>query len=93
MLLANELANSFTEILVDEYQDVNEAQELLFKLVSHNSDNLFMVGDVKQSIYGFREAMPELFLNKQKTFAKYDAKTYPATVVLSKNFRSLSGIN
>ena len=90
--LANELANGFTEILVDEYQDVNEAQEMLFKLVSHNSDNLFMVGDVKQSIYGFREAMPELFLNKQKTFAKYDAKTYPATVVLSKNFRSLSGI-
>ena len=90
--LAKELAEGFDEILVDEYQDVNEAQELLFRLLSKDGKNLFMVGDVKQSIYGFREAMPELFLNKQKSFAKYDAETYPATVVLGKNFRSVSGI-
>lgn len=90
--LAKELAEEFDEILVDEYQDVNEAQELLFRLLSKDGSNLFMVGDVKQSIYGFREAMPELFLGKQKSFAKYDAETYPATVVLGKNFRSVSGI-
>ena len=90
--LAKELAAEFDEILVDEYQDVNEAQELLFRLLSKDESNMFMVGDVKQSIYGFREAMPELFLGKQKSFAKYDAETYPATVVLGKNFRSVSGI-
>ena len=90
--LALELSKGFTEILVDEYQDVNEAQELLFRLLSRDGSNLFMVGDVKQSIYGFREAMPELFLEKQKSFAKYDGKTFPSTVVLSKNFRSVKGI-
>ena len=90
--LAKELADGFSEILVDEYQDVNEAQELLFRLVSKDGGNMFMVGDVKQSIYGFREAMPELFLEKQKTFAKYDGVTYPSTVVLGRNFRSRSGV-
>ncbi|MBR4765965.1 MAG: UvrD-helicase domain-containing protein, partial [Clostridia bacterium] len=90
--LAKELSDGFTEIFVDEYQDVNEAQELLFGLLSRDGGNLFMVGDVKQSIYGFREAMPELFLEKQKTYAKYDGITYPSTVVLGTNFRSRSGV-
>ena len=46
--------------MIDEYQDINEVQDSLFRAVSQNGKNLFMVGDVKQSIYGFRRAMPEI---------------------------------
>ena len=55
----------FEEIAIDEYQDSNEVQEELLKQVSRGN-NIFMVGDVKQSIYKFRQAMPELFLSKYK---------------------------
>lgn len=89
---AKELSQSFREIFVDEYQDVNEAQEILFRLLSRNSSNLFMVGDVKQSIYGFRQAMPELFLMKQNEYRPIAEKTYPAKVILGKNFRSRKGV-
>ncbi|MEE8705624.1 MAG: UvrD-helicase domain-containing protein, partial [Oscillospiraceae bacterium] len=57
---AEEISNQFDEIMVDEYQDTNETQDLLFRAVSKDETNLFMVGDVKQSIYSFRQAMPEL---------------------------------
>ena len=53
--------NHFKEVMVDEYQDVNRVQEAILELVS-KPDNRFMVGDVKQSIYGFRLADPSLFL-------------------------------
>ena len=70
--VAREIGSRFDYIMVDEYQDANEVQDTIFKTVSRNEENLFVVGDVKQSIYGFRQAMPELFLKrKNKLFRKY----------------------
>lgn len=87
---AKEVGARFDEIMIDEYQDINEVQDSLFRAVSKNSDNLFMVGDIKQSIYGFRRAMPEIFLRCRKAFQKYDRakENYPACLVLDRNFRS-----
>lgn len=84
------LSKRFDEIMVDEYQDTNEAQDLLFQALSQNGNNCFMVGDVKQSIYSFRQAMPRIFLRYREEFAPYDRekKNHPACVVLDKNFRS-----
>lgn len=102
---ARELASRFTEVMIDEYQDSNYIQEFLLDAVSKNGDggrNRFMVGDVKQSIYGFRLARPELFLEKQHTYqmeAPRDGETKPQTepiqnqrIDLHKNFRSRRGI-
>lgn len=87
---AEALSQRFDEIMVDEYQDTNEAQDLLFQALSQNGNNRFMVGDVKQSIYSFRQAMPRIFLRYREQFAPYDRekKNHPACVVLDKNFRS-----
>lgn len=87
---AQEIAARFDCIMVDEYQDANEVQDTFFKAVSRNEDNLFVVGDVKQSIYGFRQAMPELFLKRKNTSTLYDRNdpVYPAKIILEKNFRS-----
>lgn len=63
---AIEYRDSFVEIMVDEYQDSNEIQEVILKSISDN--NMFMVGDVKQSIYRFRMAKPELFERKHESF-------------------------
>lgn len=90
--LAEEISNSYVEILLDEYQDTNEAQDSLFWAISKNESNLFMVGDVKQSIYRFRQAMPEIFLTKRKGMPLYDGKTYPACINLDRNFRSRAGV-
>lgn len=91
---ATELSESFDEIMVDEYQDTNETQDMIFRAVSRNENNLFMVGDVKQSIYRFRQAMPQIFLRRRAEFQIYDREkdTYPACVVLDKNFRSRPGV-
>lgn len=86
--LAQELAQQFEEVLVDEYQDTNAAQDALFRAISRDEQNLFMVGDVKQSIYGFRQAMPDIFLARQKAYADYDGENFPATITLGHNFRS-----
>ena len=86
--VALRLSQQFKEILIDEYQDTNEAQDLVFRAISDNETNIVVVGDVKQSIYRFRQAMPELFLNKKKNYAAYDGIHYPATINLDKNFRS-----
>ena len=51
--------------MVDEFQDVNDVQDLIFKSVSNDESNLFVVGDVKQSIYGFRQAKPEIFIERK----------------------------
>lgn len=59
--LAAELSERFTEVMVDEYQDANEVQDLIFTAVSDGGRKLFVVGDVKQSVYRFRQANPELF--------------------------------
>lgn len=87
---AREVSSRFDEIMIDEYQDINEVQDSLFRAVSHQGENLFMVGDVKQSIYGFRRAMPEIFLRARRSFQKYDRQRdqYPAAIVLDRNFRS-----
>ncbi len=88
--LAEEYASQFKEILIDEYQDTNEAQDVLFNAISRDGKNLFFVGDVKQSIYGFRKAMPQIFLEKRKTFSDFERTNpiYPATISLDMNFRS-----
>ena len=92
--VAEELAGQFDEIMVDEYQDTNETQDLIFTAVSRDGGNLFMVGDVKQSIYRFRQAMPQIFLHKRAEFPLYDRTKdqYPACVVLDRNFRSRAGV-
>ncbi|MCI8650254.1 MAG: helicase-exonuclease AddAB subunit AddA [Anaerotruncus sp.] len=86
--LAEAISQQYDEILVDEFQDTNAAQEIIFRAVSRRENNLFMVGDVKQSIYRFRQAMPELFLHKKKVYAPFDGETFPAKIILGKNFRS-----
>ncbi len=87
---AKEVSASFTEILLDEFQDSNIIQDIIFRSVSRDEKNIVMVGDVKQSIYGFRLADPSIFMKKYKTFKKYDeAKGDEARVItLSRNFRS-----
>lgn len=90
--LANELCDNFTEILIDEFQDTNEAQDTLFSVISKNNENKFMVGDVKQSIYRFRQAMPEIFMGYKDAFSIFSGNNYPATIGLDKNFRSREGI-
>ena len=86
--LADELAKSYREILVDEYQDSNLVQEYIVRALSQErfgKPNVFQVGDVKQSIYRFRMARPELFLEK------YHDESYPK-IFLRKNFRSDEGV-
>ena len=92
--LAEDLSSKYHQILIDEYQDTNELQDALFMAISKNESNLFMVGDIKQSIYAFRNAMPELFLEKKTSYAPYnpDDIKYPATITLGENFRSNYGI-
>lgn len=87
-----ELQERFVELFVDEYQDTSPIQDKLITLISYN--NLFCVGDVKQSIYGFRQADPQLFLAKQELFEK-DPRGL--VIHMNDNFRSrstlLDGIN
>ncbi len=86
--IAKELANGIKEIFVDEYQDTNETQELIFTLLSKEQTNLFMVGDVKQSIYAFRQANPDLFIRRRETYNYYDGENFPAKIMLRNNYRS-----
>ena len=97
---AREVASRFVEIMVDEYQDSNRVQELIFTAISAQGDsNRFLVGDVKQSIYGFRQAEPGIFLEKYRRFsaAEVAKKAEPRKLILSRNFRSrpeiLSAVN
>lgn len=87
---AIELRKRYSEVMIDEYQDSNDLQEMIFKAVSRSDSdhgNYFMVGDVKQSIYRFREARPEIFINKLKNSSE-DPKTNNVALTLSMNFRS-----
>ncbi len=86
---ARELSAKYDEVLVDEYQDSNYVQELLTTAVSgwiNKKKNIFMVGDVKQSIYRFRLARPELFMEKYKSYSVEEAQEQ--RIDLHKNFRS-----
>ena len=76
----------FRHVLVDEYQDINELQDTILKLVSRDESNLFCVGDVKQSIYRFRLAEPERFLNRERSFRGKEADG--EVIDLQHNFRS-----
>ena len=85
---AIELSEKYEEVLVDEYQDSNLVQELLTTAVSgwvNQRKNIFMVGDVKQSIYRFRLARPELFMEKYKSYSVEDGEEQ--RIDLHKNFR------
>lgn len=88
--LARQLSGRYTEIMVDEYQDVSEVQDLIFRAVSREGNNLFFVGDVKQSIYRFRLADPTIFLEKYARFADFRAAApgAPRRILLRENFRS-----
>ncbi|MBR1779372.1 MAG: helicase-exonuclease AddAB subunit AddA, partial [Clostridia bacterium] len=88
--VAKELSEKFKYIMIDECQDINAAQDMIFKAISKDEANLFTVGDVKQSIYRFRQAMPEIFLDRKERYKKYDEKAaeYPAKIILDRNFRS-----
>lgn len=97
-MVADELSENFIEIMIDEYQDSNLVQEEILTSVStirYGKPNLFMVGDVKQSIYKFRMARPEIFMGKYDTYST-DESSYQK-IDLHKNFRSrenvLSSIN
>lgn len=90
--LADELAESFDQIMVDEYQDSNEVQEALIKALNaerFGRPDVFMVGDVKQSIYMFRQADPGLFMEKHRTYETYEGSTaVNRKIELNRNFRS-----
>lgn len=87
----NVLKNKYREILVDEYQDTNQLQETILTTIAQKEPgNMFMVGDVKQSIYGFRLADPTLFLKKYHAYN--DGNTPGQRIILAENFRSMSGI-
>lgn len=90
--LAKSYAEKFDEILVDEFQDINDIQNDLFWAISDNESNLFTVGDVKQSIYRFRKAMPEIFLRRRDSMPPYKEGRYPGKIVLDRNFRSRRGV-
>lgn len=89
------IRSRYKEVMIDEYQDTNGVQELITSLLS-SGDNRFMVGDIKQSIYRFRQADPTIFLGKYNDFSTNEAAT-DHRIDLNKNFRSdaaiLSSIN
>ena len=86
--LAKELAASFSAVYIDEYQDVNSLQNAIFEAVS-SPTNRFMVGDIKQSIYGFRSAKPEIFAEMKRRFPKFSREldSDEAGIFMSRNFR------
>ena len=86
--LGRSIAGQYEEIMVDEYQDTNRLQDMIFRCISKDGANLFFVGDLKQSIYRFRSANPAVFLEKKDAFSPYDGEHFPALIPLSKNFRS-----
>ena len=93
--VALELRERYEEVLVDEYQDINAVQEAILQQVSRqgeNDSNLFMVGDVKQSIYRFRLADPGLFLQKYVDYPTRAESGQARRIDLAKNFRSRRGV-
>ena len=89
-----QIASNFDAVLVDEYQDNNSLQDAFFGILSDNGKKLFMVGDAKQSIYGFRNANPDNFISYRDNSPLYKegVEVDRAKVVLDKNYRSRKGI-
>lgn len=93
--LSIELSDMYDEIMVDEYQDINDLQGKIFEILSDGAKKLFTVGDIKQSIYGFRGSNPEIFSNRSDVAKLYTDKIPEdelKRVVLSNNFRSRKDI-
>ncbi len=91
---ALDIGKRFREIMVDEYQDSNSVQDAIFAALSQERQNLFMVGDVKQSIYQFRLADPNIFLEKYAAYAPAEQAVAGEgrKILLSSNFRSSGGV-
>ena len=89
--IAKKYQEKFIEIAIDEYQDSNLVQEYILTSIS-NGKNIFMVGDVKQSIYKFRQAMPDLFLSKYSNYSENEANEKGLKIKLFKNFRSRKNV-
>ncbi len=90
--VAESLKDKYKEIFIDEYQDTNQAQNIIFEAISKDLSNLYCVGDVKQSIYKFRLASPKLFMDLRKKLPDYDGEIHPSQITLDRNFRSRRGI-
>jgi len=87
-----ELSQNIAEILVDEYQDTNEMQDTILQLLKSKTNRLFMVGDIKQSIYRFRLADPSIFLAKKRQYQEAQTSNEKRLIILNKNFRSSDNI-
>lgn len=87
--VAAQMSKQYKEIMIDEYQDSNYIQEAILSSIANGFgiNNMFMVGDVKQSIYRFRKAEPKLFLNKYDSYSE-DLTSDNCKIILDKNFRS-----
>ena len=92
--LAREVGGRYCEVMVDEYQDTNEVQDAIFRAITQQKNNCFMVGDVKQSIYQFRLADPTLFLQKYHEYVPAEDAVDPQgrKITLNSNFRSAKNI-
>ena len=92
--LCRTVSNRYSAVLVDEYQDTNALQDAIyFALARPEGDNLFFVGDIKQSIYRFRQADPQVFVDKQQRWQAYPQPApQPASLALDANFRSAPGV-
>lgn len=92
--VAREIEERFREIMVDEYQDSNGVQDAIFSALTQRRQNLFMVGDVKQSIYQFRLADPGIFLDKYASYVDAEEAELGQgrKILLSSNFRSSGGV-
>ncbi len=92
--LALQLREHYDEIIIDEFQDTNRAQDLIFRALSKDEKNLFMVGDIKQSIYRFRGAEPEIFAQKRANSAPWTERALKEKTVLelNANYRSHGGV-
>ncbi len=88
--VSEKIISRYSEVLVDEFQDVNDLQDMLFDILSDHGKKLFAVGDVKQSIYGFRGSNPKNFIRRKNACVPYaDIKSdKPQKIILSENFRS-----
>ena len=92
--LCRTVSSHYSAVLVDEYQDTNALQDAIyFALARPEGDNLFFVGDIKQSIYRFRQADPQVFVDKQQRWQPYPQPApQPASLALDANFRSAPGV-
>ncbi len=84
----------YEEVMVDEFQDVNDLQNMLFYVLSNSNEKLFVVGDIKQSIYRFRGSNLMNFLSKKKSYIPFEnaGENDPKKIILSDNFRSRKGV-